>query len=450
MCDTLCATPSTTSEHVMLFGKNSDRQRNEAQGLEYRSRAWHASGSRVECTYISIPQARQTHAVLLSRPYWIWGAEMGANEHGVVAGNETVYSKSPAPEEPSLIGMDFVRLALERATTAQQALEVMTTLLARYGQGGDCGHMTPYYYNNSFLVADPSEAFVLETVGREWLVERVKGVRTISNCYSIGAESDSCSAGLHTMMAAAGWNNGSPPNYADALAERQRESLGQGRERRERSTEMLHSRVGELRVENFASALRDHGPTAESEWTPRVRHPFGLCIHAGDDGLRAQTTAALISELRVGNSVHWVTGTAAPCLSIFKPVLLDVPLPVQESPPTGQFDARTLWWRHELLHRAVLQGDLPRFLREIKQERDALEAEFGARIRQVLNGGSAVDHFRVVSECWQQAANLEDVWSHRLIPNYPSAKSPYDSAWSKMSKVAGIPGIGSLISENES
>jgi hypothetical protein len=66
MCDTMVALPDATAAGSVLFAKNSDRERNEAQFLEHRAAALHAPGSRVRCSYIEVPQATDTHAVLLS------------------------------------------------------------------------------------------------------------------------------------------------------------------------------------------------------------------------------------------------------------------------------------------------------------------------------------------------------------------------------------------------
>ena len=63
----------------------------------------------LQCTYIEVEQVPKTHAVILSRPSWLWGAEMGANEHGVCIGNEAVWTKEPVGEGEALLGMDLLR-----------------------------------------------------------------------------------------------------------------------------------------------------------------------------------------------------------------------------------------------------------------------------------------------------------------------------------------------------
>ncbi|RLV62078.1 hypothetical protein DV515_00019700, partial [Chloebia gouldiae] len=62
------------------------------------------------CTYLEIEQAERTHAVVLSRPAWLWGAEMGANDCGVCVGNEGVWTREPVGEAEALLGMDLPRV----------------------------------------------------------------------------------------------------------------------------------------------------------------------------------------------------------------------------------------------------------------------------------------------------------------------------------------------------
>lgn len=64
----------------------------------------------IQCTHIQIPQVSTTYRCILSKPAWCWGAEMGANEHGVCIGNEAVFSKVPyESRENALTGLDIVR-----------------------------------------------------------------------------------------------------------------------------------------------------------------------------------------------------------------------------------------------------------------------------------------------------------------------------------------------------
>jgi hypothetical protein len=186
MCDSLVALGSATDTGTTIFAKNSDRPPDEHQVIEHHP-ARRSSGGTQRCTHIEVDDA-DALAVVGSRPWWQWGFEHGLNEAGVVAGNETIYTTlDPRGVAPALIGMDLVRLGLERATTAAAWVDVVCALLERYGQGGT-GHRgvdRPYW--SSFLVADRGSAFVVETSGTTYAVEEVDRVRAISNRTTIPA-----------------------------------------------------------------------------------------------------------------------------------------------------------------------------------------------------------------------------------------------------------------------
>ncbi|MFI5321081.1 MAG: C69 family dipeptidase [Myxococcota bacterium] len=351
MCDTLVrALPGR-----VLFAKNSDRDPNEAQLLDWQPRRAHAPGARVRCTWLEIAQARETHAVLLSRPFWMWGAEIGANEHGVAIGNQAVFTTQPYAET-GLTGMDLLRLALERAETAERAVAVIGELLETHGQGGGCGlESKRFTYHNSYLAADGRSAFVLESAGRHWRAERVSGAYAISNALTL-------------------------PGFAREHADAVRGRVAGAAERRActlAAAQSAHS------LPDLAAALRSHGPGADA--APRYRwHNGGLnapCAHAGGRLASSQTTASWIAELTPNGVRHFVTATAAPCTSLFKPVRVSEPLDVGPE-PTDRFDAATLWWRHERLHRTVSR-DPQRLLPLFASERDALEARWLAPGAQV-------------------------------------------------------------------
>ena len=383
----------------VLFAKNSDRDANEAQVLEWHPRARHEAGSDLRCTYLSISQAAETCAVLISRPFWMWGAEMGANEHGVVIGNEAVFTRG-RPAATGLTGMDLLRLALERADSAERAVEVITGLLEAHGQGGGCDHETRRLrYHNSYLVADPDGAFVLETAGREWAVEAVDGVRTISNALTI-------------------------PGFAERHSERLVTRVACGRTRQARTAALASPGAGPA---DLMRLLRDHG---EGRGAPRYSLFNGsldtVCMHGGGGLVRGSvTTASWISELTPRGTRHWATGTAAPCCSLFKPVRVDEPVDLGE--PSDRFDPHSLWWRHERLHRAVLR-DPARLLPLFAAERDELEARWLAEPPDP-------------AEAFAEGDRLLEAWTRRVMAEPVQDKRPLWARryWRLRDRRAGLP-----------
>jgi hypothetical protein len=77
--------PNLTTRVATLFA--------EVHEIVRYASADHQPGSTLRCQYIDIPQVPKTYSVCLSRPAWLWGAEMGSNEHGLCCGNEAVFSR---------------------------------------------------------------------------------------------------------------------------------------------------------------------------------------------------------------------------------------------------------------------------------------------------------------------------------------------------------------------
>ena len=74
MCDTFVAVSNATEDGSVIFGKNSDREPNEAQALEYYPPVKYSGQHQLDCTYLTIPQVSETYGVLLCRPFWMWAA----------------------------------------------------------------------------------------------------------------------------------------------------------------------------------------------------------------------------------------------------------------------------------------------------------------------------------------------------------------------------------------
>ncbi|MCO8126549.1 hypothetical protein NHL50_04960 [Acidimicrobiia bacterium EGI L10123] len=311
MCDTFCV----RRPGGMLFAKSSDRPVDEAQVLEWLP--GRDPGGSVSATYLTIPDAGAA-ALLGSRPTWMWGLEHGVNEHRVAIGNEKVWTvDDPHAAPEALVGMDLVRLGLERATTADRAVDVIADLLDAHGQGGsgEAGADEPYW--SSFLIVDPDGGWVLETSGRSWVAAPVGGGAAISNRLTLSTEwtrsSDDVERGTD-------WDGRRAPAAPTGIADH-----------RLAATRRCVSTGSSVTPHHAVAALRDHGggpwgqPGSTGDPTPvpdGVHDDWSgvtVCMHVRDYQC---TTASMVADLPSdpGEPLRVWAALGTPCSSVYLPV----------------------------------------------------------------------------------------------------------------------------------
>ncbi len=400
-CDSLVALGNATADGALLFAKNSDRPANECQPLVQVARQAHSPGSALRCTYIEIPQVGETCRLIGSQPFWCWGFEHGLNERGVAIGNHTVFSKEPL-EGKGLIGMDLVRLGLERGRTAEHAVEVITTLLEAHGQGGSGYVDKDWPYHNSFLVADRSGAFVLETSARHWAVRRVEDVGSVSNHLTIGADWDALSDGVIEHAIAQGWWSEERDERFDfAAAYRDTsfapEAISSGRH--QRTCALLEAGKGSISVATLKAALRDHygRPAPALHLTPAAPDYFSVCMHAEPVGT---TTASMIARIPsvAGEPLTYWASLGSPCLGVFLPLYVDADIPAVLSRGGERPSDDSPWWQAKRIL-TLVEADWPQRARRVREQLDHFEAQVATQMeRQGIASASVTERSTFMHE----------------------------------------------------
>lgn len=366
MCDTIYLKRNNS----VFFGKNSDRSPNEAHLMIKVPAKDFNKNEMLKATYIEIPQVSHTYECVLLKPHWIWGAEMGWNEFGLNIGNEAVFSNIKRTKKNGLIGMDLLRLALERCKSANHAIKLITELLEKYGQEGNCGFNKNFYYDNAFLIADLKEAFVLETAGKNWVVKKVEDIATISNCFSIGNDYNYSSNNF---------NGNFKTSFQNNLF-----TLVAGAEKRKCKTHDLLNKNDEP-IKLMINALKSHDT---EKITINKSSTCSVCMHGGNL-FGDQTTGSYVGEI---NKYYFVTGSSFPCLSIFKPLT-----PKASVLPEDEKTALDYWLRHELINRHLMSGNIN--MHEYLLAAKALEDEF---ITKALNSKNETELEQISKDCFNK------------------------------------------------
>jgi secernin len=431
MCDTWVALSDVTLSRNVILGKNSDRPIFDCQPLVFSPRKEWPAHSHLQTEYVELPQVEVTYAHLGSSPYWCWGYEEGINEYGVVIGNEAIFTKTfreaagtwgeRGQPEPGLLGMDLIRLALERSQTARHAVDVMGKLIEQYGQFGS-GVPTKSHsaggYDNSFLIADPREAWVLEAVGTRWAAQCFsQGYASISNQPSLRNQWDCASRDVRAFAVERGWWPADDQAsfdfgraYIDERVPRQVSHI-----RAARSQQLLAEKAGQITPGWMRRIARDHyeGTFLQGPYFDAADPDFlTLCMHVSPAdftwGNTASSCVAVLPKSSAELPVFWWT-PGPPCNGCYVPFFVHggrLPEMVSRAgtgqsagkqvvaPPEAQpdtFSPDSYWWLFRRLMDHVkgdpvnsLPGHYPRRNSRVRAAFDPLEREFEAEVPDVM------------------------------------------------------------------
>ena len=406
-CDTFAVQADHSGMGGTLFAKNSDRPALECQPLRYVE--GRRGNSRLRLAYVEIEDVEETVPHLGSSPYWCWGHELGLNAHGVAIGNEAVFTRDLAANstryrdgevvEPGILGMELLRLALERSDSAHSAVDVMTRLVEQHGQwgAGTRGALPNAAYDNSYLIADAREIWVLETSGRRWATKKVEEATwSLSNEPTLRDDWSSCAADLADVARGNGWwVPDSRLDFAAAVTD-PAVPLQVSHIRLQRSRDLLREFVHQddkVRFDQARAVLSDHyegtfldGP----KFNPARPDFLTLCMHDSPAAFTwGNTAASTVIVLPDGATPVMWWAAATPCTSVYLPVVVTasgVPealsragtaRDVGPSPEAAQQDGYaddSYWWRFQRLLETVNGDQLGTSYRERQPAvRDALD-----------------------------------------------------------------------------
>jgi secernin len=361
----------------------------------------------VRATFIELPQARQTCSVLGGRLNHAWGYVHGVNTHGVAAGCTSLRTRVRL-EAPGLTACDLVRLALERGATARQAMEVLTSLIARHGQGSFIGgEDNP---DSAILIADAHEAFLVEASGTGWVCQEVGEVRAASDVCTIRQDWDAIASGLAGRAIERGWwpEDGSKLDFAGALAARS-ENLSALR-RWGQATRLLEEQSGHIDSAFLRHVLADHYEGTEHEVDPLdPTGPQALCAHP-DTSQPLATVSSLIADLDAGLPLVW-WARGAPCAGVYLPLL-----------PAGQLPAALTDDSDERMTLLALAAADPARCGRIRAALEGLQALVDAETAEFLREALALDDRErqatlFMQHVWEEFAEVADgLLGHARVP----------------------------------
>ncbi|PAB59596.1 C69 family dipeptidase [Anaeromicrobium sediminis] len=347
-----------------MIMKNRDQGANALCEISVKEPATYGNGAIYRAAYIDIPQAEKTYKVVANRTAGRWGYGMGINEHQVIVADNDAPSRDILDFKAGLHDNDVVRLLLERAKTAREAVDILGKIVEKYGQAWN-GIM--------FEIGDPNELWVVEVTGHRWVAKKYNDtISARSNQYQIEDDYDLCSADLISFAIEQGWvDEGTEkinfrkvyscdvgyPDDNDLSKRKNVEKLYNTEMRYERAMELLKENEGNITYSMMMNGARDHYDTytlpsgkvielnqvpfysteyadwenkeflneaPNSDETPAHMYVRGVCGHDIGWG-RTIASAVLIARPNVPNELGLMLhALGTPCKSVYVPFYVGI------------------------------------------------------------------------------------------------------------------------------
>jgi len=479
-CDSWIAMPDATASGHMILAKTSDVAYYECEPFMRWEGGVHKPGEVIDLQYQKIPQVERTYTVLGASQFWLWGAEQAINEYGVAVAAEAVFTKEwretlnkakrGEKVERGILGINLLRVGLERGKTAREVLNVMGKFIEKYGQWGS--GLAGYgdidgSFDLSYIIADGSEAWILEAAGYQWAAKRVKkGVANISNYLTIRGDWDLCSEKMVQNALEKGWWPAERIAEFDfALAYSDPETqLAPNLIRGKRVAQLIKEKEGDIDAAWMFRISRDHleGTFLEGPYFNAAIPDFlTVCMHHSPAnftwGITASTNVFVLPDK--GADIVPVAYYAAdvPCCSVFVPFYVDgtkMPAGVDKAGKSGNkvtdptvtrvwgFKEDSYWWQFDRL-RMLINGD-KRGEREeviefgykynerqpaVRGEFDQLEKEFltgeekvNKRAKAMIDAGKRAEAAKLLDDYSAKCANAALVKCKALIKHFETLK----------------------------
>lgn len=370
-CSSIIIGKKLTADRSVILAHNEDLGNYSAHHYVYILQAKHAAGEIAPTLFTAnVPQVSETYAYtgtkIFDIKYFPGDVTSGINEYQVAVVNNASYRRDapdPLPKDGRIIWTEFTKFALERAKTAEEAVQVIGTLASKYKLGADSGTM--------FGVTDPNDAWWVEvTLDGQWVAQRVKDddASVRANIFRIGvvdfkSADFKYSEDLVSYAQKQGWYDPKDPfDFTKVYAAPEKVDSEYNTLREKRVMELLKPSAAARSVTPvlIMSILRDHYENTSSPYPDFTYGHTQGSPHQTDERTlcRIDTEVSVVIQSRgwlpadIG-AICW-RAMATPCTSIYTPWYLgSLRIPQEYQTGGSQFTKSSAYWSARNLSKSV-------------------------------------------------------------------------------------------------